>query len=65
LRQGEYYEVFLTRNGKIVGPCGSFVARKGGVVTYLNAPYHIGGAGWVVTRQGPSDASRGPVVLTT
>ncbi len=65
LRHGEYYEVFLTRHGKVVGPCGSFIAHKGGVVTYLNAPYRITGAGWIVTRQGANDSARGAVVLTT
>lgn len=65
LAPGEYYEVFLTRHGKIVGPCGSFVARKGGVVTYLNAPYRLHNAGWVVTRQGPNEGAVGPTVLST
>jgi hypothetical protein len=65
LGPGQYYEVFLTRHGKIVGPCGSFLSRKGGVVTYLNAPYRIRGAGWIVTRQGPNESAHGTTVLTT
>jgi hypothetical protein len=65
LGHGQYYELFLTRHGKVVGPCGTFRSSKGGVVTYLNAPYRLRNAGWIVTRQGSSDTTRGPVVLTT
>lgn len=60
-----YYEVFLTRNGKPVAPCGSFVVRDGRGIAYLNAPYELKGAGWVVTIQRPGDRKPGRVVLST
>jgi hypothetical protein len=60
-----YYVVFLTRNGKIVGPCGGFFAHEGKVATYLNAPYKLKGADWIVTIQKFGDRKPGRVVLTT
>jgi hypothetical protein len=65
LPSGGYYEVFLTRGGKPVAPCGSFIIRSGRGVAYLNAPYKLRGAGWVVTIQKRGDRAPGPVVLTT
>jgi hypothetical protein len=61
-----YYEVFLTRNGKVFAPCGTFVVKdeKVGVSVHLNAPYELEpGDGWVVTRQAPGVHTPGPVVL--
>ena len=61
-----YYEVFLVRHGKIVGPCGSFVVSKSKspVSVSLTAPYAVhGGDGWIVTRQTWGDRKAGPVVL--
>jgi len=60
-----YYLVFLTRGGKPIAPCGSFIVRKGQGIAYLNAPYKLKGAGWVVTIQQPGDREPGRVVLTT
>jgi hypothetical protein len=60
-----YYEVFLTRHGKPVAPCGSFVIHGGRGVAYLNAPYELEGAGWVVTIQRAGDRVPGRVVLST
>jgi hypothetical protein len=60
-----YYELFLTRNGKPVAPCGSFIVARGRGVAYLNAPYELRGAGWVVTIQRWGDRRPGRVVLTT
>lgn len=65
LPKGGYYEVFLTRNGKTVGPCGSFLTRDGDANAYLNAPYRVAGAGWIVTAQREGDSTTGRVVLTT
>jgi hypothetical protein len=62
-----YYEVFLTRSGKIFAPCGTFLVKSPGsaVVVQLNAPYHLRqGDGWVVTKQLPGRRDAGPVVLT-
>jgi hypothetical protein len=61
-----YYEVFLTRGGKIWAPCGTFRVESatGGVSVRLNAPYDLRkGDGWVVTRQLPGHREAGPVVL--
>jgi hypothetical protein len=62
-----YYEVFLTRNGKIFAPCGAFLVKdpNAAVSVQLNAPYHLRrGDGWVVTRQLPGHHEAGTVVLT-
>jgi len=61
-----YYEVFLTRNGKIWAPCGTFRVQSAttAVSVKLNAPYDLHrGDGWVVTRQLPGRHEAGPVVL--
>jgi hypothetical protein len=61
-----YYEVFVTRHGKIFAPCGTFVVRdaKTGVSVPLNAPYRLQkGDGWVVTRQEPGQHTPGRIVL--
>jgi hypothetical protein len=61
-----YYEVFLTRNGKIWAPCGTFrvASASTAVSVKLNAPYDLRrGDGWVVTRQMPGHHDAGPVVL--
>jgi hypothetical protein len=65
LAKGDYYVLYLTRRGKIVGPCGGFFENDGAVVAYLNAPYRLKGAGWIVTRVSADDHRRGPAVLTT
>jgi hypothetical protein len=67
LPKNGYYEVFLTRGGKIFAPCGAFLVKSssGAVSVQLNAPYHIHrGDGWVVTKQMPGHRKAGPVVLT-
>jgi hypothetical protein len=67
LPQHGYYEVFLTRNGKIFAPCGTFVVKSaaGAVFVTLNAPYELHrGDGWVVTKQLPGHREAGPIVLT-
>ncbi len=47
----DYYELWLTRKGRRVLSCGTFVADKGDVSVRLNAAYTLETfAGWVVTR---------------
>ncbi len=61
-----YYEVFLVRHGKIIGPCGSFVVSKSKapVAVSLSAPYAVrSGDGWIVTKQNWGDRTTGTVVL--
>jgi len=66
LKQGGYYEMFLTR-GKNVWTCGTFTAGGAGKVKVrLNAPYDLeNGDGWIVTKQLPGRPGLGPTVLTT
>ena len=64
-----YYEVYLVRNGKPWGSCGTF--RVGGtgspneeVTVTLSAPYSLRkGDTWVVTRPGAGGAEPGRTVL--
>jgi hypothetical protein len=52
LPDGQEYELWLTRKGKLAALCGSFRTTSN-TVTYLNAPYRLRSYdGWVVTRAG-------------
>jgi hypothetical protein len=62
-----YYELWLTRNGKAVAPCGSFRVNAKTTRVRLSVSYTLKSFdGWVVTSQanGRRDGL-GPVVLTT
>jgi len=52
LPSGGYYELLLTRKGKPVASCGTFVVSSGGATDVrLNAPYKLKTFdGWVVAR---------------
>jgi hypothetical protein len=66
LPKRSYYEVFLTRNGKIYAPCGGFIVKSasGAVSVELNAPYDLrSGDAWVVTKQLAGSHTAGPIVL--
>lgn len=60
-----YYEVYVVRDGKILGSCGQFrVEGSQPVKVSLNAPYPLKpGDSWVVTRQGAGGAEPGTTVL--
>jgi hypothetical protein len=60
-----FYEVYLVRNGKPWGSCGTFrVANSSPVTLTLNAPYALHkGDSWVVTRQA-AGREPGRTVLT-
>jgi hypothetical protein len=61
-----YYELFLTRDGKPVAPCGGFNVKPGTTTLRFTVPYSLKRFdGWVVTRVEPGDRDRGPVLLTT
>lgn len=61
-----YYELWLTRRGKPVAPCGSFRVNARTTTVRLSVPYDFSHFdGWVVTRQGADDHGAGPVVLRT
>lgn len=62
LDKGEYYELWLTRGGKLIASCGTFRVGESTKTTSirLNAPYQLRAFdGWVVT-----DAHR-QVLMTT
>jgi hypothetical protein len=60
-----YYEVYVVRDGHILGSCGTFrVAGPQAVTLTLNAPYPLEqGDSWIVTRQGAGGAEPGRSVL--
>lgn len=61
-----YYELWLSRNGKPVAPCGTFRVNARNTTIRLSVPYKFSRFdGWVVTVQGPGRHEPGPVVMTT
>jgi Anti-sigma-K factor rskA, C-terminal len=61
------YDVYLVRNGKPWGSCGTFrvVGSSGSLTLTLNAPYSLRkGDTWVVTRPGPGGSEPGQTVLS-
>jgi hypothetical protein len=61
-----YYELWLSRGGKPIAPCGSFRVNARTTTVRLTVPYDFKRFdGWVVTRQGANDHAPGTVVLTT
>jgi hypothetical protein len=64
-----YYELFLTRDGKPVAPCGGFNVRQGTTTVEFTVPYSLKRFdGWAVLVVDPGqdeDERRGPVLLTT
>jgi hypothetical protein len=63
----DYFEVYVYRNGKLLAPCGSFVAKAGteeAVQVSLNAPYDLrSGDSWVVTQHAWDEPGAGRIVL--
>ena len=64
LPEGRWYELYLTRNGKVIAWCGSFsVKNRGRTTVHMSVPYKLRGFdGWVVTS---SERPRDQVLLTT
>lgn len=61
-----YYELWLTKHGKAVVPCGSFRVHAKTTRFRLSVPYPLRGYdGWVVTAQQPHHHEPGAVVLST
>lgn len=61
-----YYELYLTRNGKPVVPCGGFKVKAGTTTVEFTVPYSLGRFdGWVVTRWKRGEDKPGPALLTT
>jgi hypothetical protein len=60
-----YYEMFLTRDGKIAATCGTFNVHGSTATVRLNAPYNLRRFdGWVVTLERPGNNGH-QVMLTT
>ncbi|MGE5274907.1 MAG: hypothetical protein ACM3QU_14240 [Verrucomicrobiota bacterium] len=64
LPKGQWYELYLTRGGKITAWCGAFsVKGRGRTTVRFSVPYRLkGDVGWVVTT---SKRPRDQVLLTT
>ena len=61
-----YYELWLTKNGKPVAPCGSFRVNARNTTVRLSVPYRFSRFdGWVVTAQPAHLRTIGPIVLRT
>jgi hypothetical protein len=61
LPAGRTYELWLTKDGRLAAPCGTFVVEGPRTVVPLNAPYRLADYdGWVVTRTG----SQTPLLTT-
>ena len=61
-----YYELWLTRGGRPVEPCGQFRVHDKTTQIRFSVPWQAGGIdGWVVTEQRPGAQGPGPVVLST
>jgi hypothetical protein len=61
-----YYELWLTRGGRPVEPCGQFRVHDKTTRLRFSVPWRAGGIdGWVVTEQQPETQGPGPVVLST
>lgn len=51
--RGDWYELWLTKDGKLVAPCGNFIVTGGVTEVHLSVPYPLKRFdGWVVTRRG-------------
>jgi Anti-sigma-K factor rskA, C-terminal len=65
-QRAAYYELWLTRNGAAVAPCGAFRVHGSTTTVRFTVPYKLSRFdGWVVTIQQPGRESPGPAVLTT
>jgi hypothetical protein len=61
-----YYELWLTRNGQAVAPCGSFRVNAKTTRIRLSVSYPLKSFdGWIVTAQTGQHDGLGPTVLTT
>jgi hypothetical protein len=54
--RADYYELWLTRDGKLVDSCGRFTVHAGLTTVRLSVPYALRRYdGWVVTRRGSDE----------
>ena len=66
LPRGGYYELYVTKHGRITASCGVFNVHGGRTVVSLNAPYTKGFDGWIVTKHLPGrpEIAKRPVLTT-
>ena len=63
--RGAYYELWLTKNGKAVAPCGTFRVHGRKTTVRFTVPYDLKHYdGWIVTTQKGDNLPPGPTVLT-
>ena len=59
--RADYYELWLTKDGKLAASCGRFTVHEGLTSVTLSVPYGLRRYdGWVVTRRGSDE-----ILLTT
>jgi hypothetical protein len=64
--KSDYYELWLTEDGKAIAPCGSFRVNARTTTVRLSVPYDFHRfQGWVVTKQTATHHTPGPIVLST
>jgi len=64
--KSDYYELWLTKDGKAIAPCGSFRVNARTTTVRLSVPYDFHRfQGWVVTKQTATHHTPGPIVLST
>lgn len=65
-QRADYYELWLTKNGKPSISCGTFRVHGNATTFNLTIPYNLSKFdGWVVTAETPGAPDPGRVVLTT
>jgi hypothetical protein len=65
-QRAAYYELWLTKHGKPVAPCGTFRVHGKTTTVRFTVPYQLKHYdGWVVTKDRPGEPEPGRVVLTT
>jgi hypothetical protein len=65
LPERDYYELFVTRDGKFL-KCGNFNVEAGTTSVDFTVPYTFeGNDGWIVTRWRRGENEPGPALLTT
>jgi hypothetical protein len=66
LAKGGYYNLYLTKRGRPVVLCGSFIYRSPRESVHFTEPYQLAHFdGWVVTEQPPRHHEPGRIVLTS
>jgi hypothetical protein len=63
---GDYYELWLTKNGKPYQPCGAFRIQGRSTTVRFTVPYRLRQySGWVVTSVAPGGDEPGQTLMTT